>query len=145
MLLLREIVVISGVGSFELAAHSLGLFVFSILLTLRVELILNSSWHIIFIPLYTALIIDGYYTVIQLTRLVLHALKDEKEKSFLFFSFILSLFGGVRLGALIYLEIETANMLEYQTSFTSLIAPIALIFSYTALRTLFVFKTIDRN
>lgn len=145
MLLLKELTVILGVGPFEIAAHSLGLFVFTILLTLRVESVLTSSWHVLFIPLYTALIIDAYYTVIQLTRLILHSFKDERERVFVFFSFTLSILSAARLAILAYMEIQIGNVLDNRTSVDALILPVTFVFVYVSLRTMFVFKTIENH
>ena len=50
----------------------MGLTVFSLLVTLRVHGVIDpsTSWQLVFIPLYAAMVLDAYFNAILYTRMV---------------------------------------------------------------------------
>ncbi len=144
MLLLREMVVWLGIGPFEGAVHSLGLLVFSILLTLKVEMVINSTWHLLFLPLYMALFIDAYYNAILVTRMALYSVKKASNRVF---SVGYSAMTILRLAVLLYFEIQTATYLNSPstTAGSIIIPPLTLLLMYLSLRFLLLYRTIPNN
>jgi hypothetical protein len=142
LLSLREMVVWLGLGPFEAFIHSTGAVFFILLLTLQVENALNTSWHVIFIPLYVAMIIDCYYSVIQFTRIVLYAIDNRENIRFAIFYFFLLI---IRLGTMLYAEIEIANFLNGSTTITSIVPPFALFFFYLLFRLIPIFRLVKNQ
>ena len=148
MLLLREVVVLFGIGPFEATAHSLGLLVFSILLTLKVESAINSSWQVLFVPLYISLFLDAYYNSILVTRMILYSIKEESNR---FLSALHSILTVVRLAILVYVEIQIPSVLDRGVALdsivtaTSLVPPICLLFAYLTVRFFFLYRTVPIN
>lgn len=131
LLSMREMVVWLGVGPFEAFLHSVGLLFFVLLLTLRVEQVLMGTWHIVFIPLYTALALDAYYNAIQYTRIINFVVREKQNIFFSIFHFVMLL---IRITLLVYAEIETANVLDGSSEEEYLILPYLLIFCFLVFR-----------
>lgn len=141
--MIREVVVWLGLGPFEATVHSLGLLVFSILLTLKVESVIGPSWHVMFSPLYAALFIDAYYNCILGTRMVIFSIKEDSNR---FFCAIYSVLTFIRLVLLLYVEIQTANVLNTPANLSQyLISPLILLLVYLSLRFLLLFRTLPHN
>ena len=142
MLSLREMVVWLGIGPFEAFIHSVGLSVFLLLLTMKVENVLQSSWHVIFIPLYVSLSMDMYYNAVQSTRIIGFIVKNKSNIKFFIFHFFLLI---IRIGLLIYTELILASILDGTVSdITALIPALVWAFLYLAFR-LIPIVTLVRN
>ena len=142
MLLLKEVAVWIGFGPFEVFVHSLGSFILSLLITLKVESAINSSWHTIFIPLYTALLLDAYYNAVLITRMTLYAVENESNR---LFSALYAALTIVRVALLTYLEIQTASVLNMSADIDALIPPLTLVFVYLGLRFFLLSRTVPNN
>ncbi|XP_053328327.1 transmembrane protein 203 [Spea bombifrons] len=66
---LRELVQWLGFAQFEVFIHVLALFVFSVLLALRVDGFVGLSWWLVFTPLFAADGLSTYFTTIVTVRL----------------------------------------------------------------------------
>lgn len=140
LLSLREMVVWLGIGPFEAFIHSLGGLVFVLLLTLKVEGALDSSWYLVFSPLYVALAMDAYFHVIQCTRFLGFIVNNKTNIKFFIFHVILLV---LRIGLILYLEIILANFLEDGSSnVISLVPPLLLSFFYLVFRLLPIVKQV---
>jgi len=77
---LKELTKLIGCSVFEILVHLISLFVFSILVTLKVEGIVLLSWAVCFIPLFCADALNAYFTLIVFVRF--YAIKDVKPAGF---------------------------------------------------------------
>lgn len=66
---LRELVQWLGFATFELFLHLAALLVFSVLVALRIDLLTNVSWWLVFVPLFAADGLSTYFTAIVSIRL----------------------------------------------------------------------------
>ncbi|GAA6078412.1 transmembrane protein 203 [Tachysurus ichikawai] len=66
---LRELVQWLGFATFELFLHLAALLVFSVLVALRMDLLINLSWWLVFVPLFAADGLSTYFTAIVSIRL----------------------------------------------------------------------------
>ena len=143
LLSMHEMVVWLGLGPFEAFLHSFGLLVFSLLLTLRIHGVIDTSstWHFIFTPLYLAIVLDAYYNAILYTRMVSHAYQTHSARVFtgLYLAMVLS-----RLAIFLYAEIEVARLLDGSTTGQSLIPPLVIIVTYLTLRLVLLSRTLIR-
>ncbi len=135
-----------GIGPFEATAHSLGLLVFSILLTLKVESVIQSSWQVLFIPLYISLFLDAYYNCILVTRMILYSIKEESNRLFSILSSVLTI---VRLALLAYINIQIPSVLDTglqnggsTVTIRPLIPPICFLVAYLTFRFFFLYRTL---
>ena len=131
-----------GIGPFEAFLHSLGLLIFTLLLTLRVESVIESSWHVIFIPLYLALSLDTYYNIILFTRMIAYSFDTHYNRVFDGIYLVLLV---IRIAVLTYLEIQIANVLDGSADISTLIAPLILVFVYLSGRLLPVTRSVTRD
>lgn len=142
LLSMREMVVWLGVGPFEAFLHSMGLLFFVLLLTLRVEQVVTGTWHVVFIPLYTALTLDAYYNAIQFTRIINFVVRMKENIFFSIFHFVMLL---IRIALLVYAEIETANVLDGSSEPEYLIVPCVLIFCFLVFRLIPVIRSVKSD
>lgn len=66
---LRELVQWLGFATFELFLHLAALLVFSVLVALHEDLLINISWWLVFVPLFAADGLSTYFTAIVSIRL----------------------------------------------------------------------------
>ena len=139
---MRELVVWTGLGPFEVSVHSLALCVFTLLTTLWVEGIIASSWHLIFIPLYTGLAINLYYDIVLYMRMSVHSWKLHPKK-FLVYIIGMNAFG---LGLLFFTEVSIANFLDASSpsSRALVVMSLTLLLAYLLTRMVLVFRTLKR-
>ena len=141
LLSLREMIVWLGLGPFEAFLHSLGLFVFSLLLTLRVEEVISvdTSWHVVFSPLYVAIALDTYFNMLMYTRMAANAYDYSRDAIFVVCYLALVL---LRIGLTLYSEIEIARVLDGNAGLDALVPPIVLDVGYLSLRVSPLFRTL---
>ena len=144
LLSMHEMIVWLGLGPFEAFLHSLGLTVFSLLVTLRVHGVIDpsTSWQLVFIPLYAAMVLDAYFNAILYTRMVSYAyqMKTARVFSGVYVCMVLA-----RLGIFMYLEVEVARVLDKLTTTESLIPPLLLAMLYLSLRLVLLSRTVLRS
>lgn len=143
LLSMRELVVWTGLGPFEVSVHSLALCVFTLLITLRVGAIISSSWHIIFIPLYTGLAINLYYNIVLYMRMSVYSWKRHPKK---FLVYIIAM-NALGLGLLLFAEVSIANFLDGNSPSARalMVTSITLLLGYLLVRMLLVFRTLKRS
>ena len=139
LLSLQELIVWTGLGPFEVALHSFGLLVFTCLLTLQLERIIDASWHAVFSPLYVALGLHVYYLVVVSVRMAAWC-AQRARKSTLSVAVITSL-GFIGAGLLFYVEYATAGYLQGALERQHLIASLTTFIGYLLLRLLLVYKS----
>lgn len=144
LLSMHEMVVWLGLGPFEAFLHSLGFVVFSFLVTLRAHEVIDSSatWHLIFIPLYTAVVIDAYFNAILYTRMVSYAYRMRQARVFSGLYVVMVL---ARLSILLYGEVEIARLLDQATTADSLLPPLVMATCYLSLRLILLSRTVLRS
>lgn len=142
LLSMRELVVWTGLGPFEVSVHSLALCVFTLLTTLRVEGIISSSWHIVFIPLYTGLVINLYYDIVLYMRMSVYSWKLHPKK---FLVYIIAM-NALGLGLLLFAEVSIADFLDGSSSSSRalVVMSLTLLLAYLLARMLLVFRTLKR-
>lgn len=133
LLSLREMIVWLGLGPFEAFLHSLGLLVFSVLLTLRVEGVLSAStsWQLVFSPLYVAIAVDTYFNMVMYTRLAANAYDYGRDRIFVVVYLVLVL---LRIALTLYTEVEIAQVLDGKEEVDGLVTPVVLDVVYLSLR-----------
>ena len=139
LLSLQELIVWTGVGPLEVALHSFGLLVFTCLLTLQLERVIDTSWHAVFSPLYVALGLHVYYLVIVSARMVTWC-AQRARKSAAAVAIITSL-SFIGAGLLFYIEYTIAGYLEGVLERQHLIASLTIFISYLFLRLLIVYRS----
>lgn len=142
LLSLKESVVWLGIGPFEAFLHSSGCLVFLLLLMLRVESVLTVSWHVIFVPLYTALSFDAYFSLCQTTRVLSYVVKNKKNIIFTIFHIFLLLW---RIALLLYIEIVIAGVLDGTLDSSAIITPFLLTITYLTLRLFPIIRVIKMS
>ena len=143
LLSMHEMVVWLGLGPFEAFLHSFGLLIFSLLLTLRVHGVIDpsSTWHLVFTPLYVAIVLDTYFNAVLYTRMVSHAYQTRSARVFTGFYLIMVL---SRLAIFMYAEVEVARLLDGSATGQSLIPPLVVLVTYFSLRMVLLSRTLFR-
>ena len=142
LLSLREMIVWLGLGPFEAFLHSLGLLVFSLLLTLRVEGVISdgTSWHVVFSPLYVAIAVDTYFNMLMYTRMAANAYDYSRDVVFVVLYLALVL---LRIALTLYTEVEIARVLDGTAEVDALVAPVVMDVTYLSLRITPLFRTLS--
>ena len=142
LLSLREMIVWLGLGPFEAFLHSLGLLVFSFLLTLRVEGVISvdTSWHVVFSPLYVAIAVDTYFNMLMYTRMAANAYDYSRDIIFVVLYLALIL---LRIALTLYTEVEIARVLDGTAEVDALVAPVVMDVTYLSLRITPLFRTLS--
>eukprot|EP00118_Oscarella_pearsei_P027419 m.311055 g.311055 ORF g.311055 m.311055 type:complete len:142 (+) comp58859_c0_seq1:911-1336(+) len=65
-----------GMAPFEIWVHLIGLLIFSILLPLKIESVLRGSWWYVFLPVFVALGLNAYFSLIVFVRAWTHDRKN---------------------------------------------------------------------
>lgn len=140
ILSMRELVVWTGLGPFEVSVHSFALCVFALLTTLRVEGILSTSWHVIFIPMYVALAIVLYYDVVLYIRMSTYTWNLHPKK---FLMYVIGM-NALGLGLLLFAEVAVANFLDGNppSSGALMVLALTLLLGYLFVRMFLVFRTV---
>lgn len=140
ILSMRELVVWTGLGPFEVSVHSFALCVFALLTTLRVEGILSASWHVIFIPMYVALAIVLYYDVVLYIRMSTYTWNLHPKK---FLMYVIGM-NALGLGLLLFVEVAVANFLDGNppSSGALMVLALTLLLGYLFVRMFLVFRTV---
>ena len=142
LLSVRELITWTGLGPFELSVHCFALSLFSILTILKLDDVITSTWHSVFIPLYVATTINLYYDVIlfiRLTNLVLNS-HSRKLKRFAILFVLSNLFV---LGLLLFMEHSTAEYLDIGTEYrVALVLSVSLFMGYFLIRIFFVYRSV---
>lgn len=68
-----ELIRWTGMSTFEMVIHLFGLIIFTILLTLKAENVIEWNWWLIFAPLFFAVGLNLYFTVIVFLRTYLES------------------------------------------------------------------------
>lgn len=145
LLSIRELITWTGVGPFEVAVHCLSLSLFSILAVLRIEDVITSTWHSVFIPLYVATAINFYYDVILFIRMTDLALNSHsrKMKRFVVFLVLANLLG---LSLLIFMEQSIAEYLDIGGGYHAvLVTAVTLFLGYFFVRLFFVYRSLKED
>ena len=142
LLSLREMIVWLGLGPFEAFLHSLGLLIFSLLLTLRVEGVISAgtSWHVVFSPLYVAIAVDTYFNMLMYTRMVANAYDYNRDGIFVMVYLSLVL---MRIALTLYTEVAVARVLDGSTQVDALVAPVVMDVTYLSLRITPLLRTLS--
>ena len=140
LLSLQELIVWTGLGPFEAALHSFALLIFTFLTTLQLEGVVDTSWHVIFSPLYVALGIHSYYTTVLSVRMLIWGVSHTSKRA-LFYIIVSSILG---IGLLIYLEFSIADFLNGGTNKSSLVTSVVLLIFYLLARIVLVFRALIR-
>lgn len=150
LLSFQELIVWIGVGSFEVAIHSVGFLVFTILLAVRVEgeALTTACWHTIFTPLYVAIGLHIYFTLTLFVRM-LAIVYSFSQASFKWKRLSVPLYivtcNCIGLGAMFFVEHSIASYLDELKATQSLIISIVVFFVYLFARLILVFKTLKRE
>ena len=140
LLSLQELLVWTGLGPFEVALHSLGLLVFTCLVTLQVEGAISASWHAIFSPLYVALGLHMYYLTVVSARMALWGYQPPRSPKKALIILAVSSFVGA--GAILYVEYSVADFLSGNEDSDNLISSLAVLLVYLLLRLCFVYRSL---
>ncbi len=138
LLSLRELVVWTGLGPFEVSIHSFSLAVFTLLVTLRAEGVFSPPWHILFSPLYVALGLTAYYDAILYIRMFSFAWKKSRRP--ILYMLLTSVIG---LGLLLATEYNIAEFLDGRAESGTLVTFLCLIFLYLLARMPLAFKALS--
>ena len=138
LLSLQELIVWTGLGPFEVALHSFGLLIFTILTTLQLEGVVSTSWHAIFSPLYVALGLHVYHLTVVSMRMVIWGFKNTSKKALIV---IISL-SFVGVGLLVYLEHTVASYLDGSTNQLNLLTSFVALIFYLLVRIIFVYRAL---
>ena len=138
LLSLQELIVWTGLDPFEVALHSFGLLIFTILTTLQLEGVVSTSWHAIFSPLYVALGLHVYHLTVVSMRMVIWGFKNTSKKALLV---IISL-SFVGVGLLVYLEHTVASYLDGSTNQLNLLTSFVALIFYLLVRIIFVYRAL---
>ena len=140
LLSLRELIVWTGLGPFEVALHSFSLLVFTLLVTLRLELEAGTSWHAIFSPLYVALGLHAYFLAVLSSRMVAWEAKKSRNKALVALVIVCGAFG---IGFLLYAEYSVANYLNGGSDgIDQIIASFSLLATYLFARSMLLLRTV---
>ena len=137
LLSLRELIVWTGLGPFEVSIHSFALFVFTLLTILRVEGVFSPSWHIIFIPLYVALGITVCYDLILYIRMAVYGW--QRVRRFLLF---VTAANAVGLAVLLFVEFSIADFLDGRTDSVTVVFSLCTVLGYLVFRIPFAFRAL---
>ena len=144
LLSLRELIVWTGLGTFEVSLHCFALCIFTVLTTLRVEGLLDTSWHVVFIPLYVALATMIYYDVILYLRMANFMWKQPQQRARRYVCYMITA-SVVAAGLMMFAEYSVANFLDNSSRpSSSLIISLTLLLGYLLFRMLFVFRALRR-
>ena len=150
LLSFRELIVWIGVGPFEVALHSLGLLVFTLLLAIRVEGHLpTATWHSVFIPLYVTLALHAYFSLVLFVRMMAFVVKKISGKSRkcrrLSVPLYIVVCNTVGLGLTLFVEYSIASYLDEQNLGPNLIIASTLFLVYLLARFILVYRTLKEK
>ena len=146
----RELITWTGLGGFEASLHCFALCILSILSTLRLTNTLDISWHTIFIPLYTALVLTVHYNIVLFIRLVWYVKKKAWRKKEKRLTIFLIIFNAVGIVLLFFLEYSIAEYLERAQSHSNtdygstLATTLTLFLGYLLARMVLVHRSLSR-
>ena len=145
LLSLQELIVWTGLGPFEVALHSLGLLLFTLLSTLRAEEIISASWHAVFSPLYVALALHLYHLSIVFVRMAVWGFQTTRSAKKTLAAALIFLLSTNLIGVtvLLFVEYATAAFLNDGGSPDVLISSLALLLVYLVARLCFVYRTLQ--
>lgn len=145
LLSLRELIVWTGLSTFEVSLHCFALCIFTILTTLRVEGLLDASWHVIFIPLYVALATMIYYDIILYLRMATFMWKNPEHHGRRYICYMIAA-STVVAGMLVFAEYSVADFLDNSNRpSSSLILSLTLLLGYFFFRMLLTFRALRRE
>ena len=112
LLSLRELITWTGLGPFEASLHCFALCLVSILSTLRLTETLNTSWHVIFIPLYLALALTIHFNIVLFIRMVWYVKEESWRKNEKRLVATVIIFNAIGIIVLSSMEYSIAKYLE---------------------------------
>ena len=142
LLSLQELIVWTGLGPFEVALHSIGLLIFTCLLTLQLETVIDTSWHAVFSPLYVALGLHVYYLVVVSARMATWCVQRARKSTAAVVIITSASFFGA--GLLFYVEYAIASYLDGTIEQQHLQASLTTFIAYLFIRLIVVYRALMR-
>ena len=147
LLSLRELITWTGLGPFEASLHCFALCLVSILSTLRLTDTLNTSWHVVFTPLYLALALTVHFNIVLFIRMVWYVKEESWRKNEKRLLATIIIFNAIGIVLLSSMEYSIAEYLERGNDPTStissgLIVTVTLFLGYMLARMYLVHRTL---
>ena len=147
LLSLRELITWTGLGPFEASLHCFALCLVSILSTLRLTDTLNTSWHVIFIPLYLALALTVHFNIVLFIRMVWYIKEESWRKNEKRLVATIIIFNAIGIILLSSMEYSVAEYLERGNNLNSdissgVIVAVSVFLGYMLARMYLVHRTL---